>query len=110
MKHHHSFENKKQNTLLGGSDYADSKKLTTVQPTAPGPSSLIVWVLGPKLKNSFPNKQSTRPDLFFCSINNNPQSTEAEYLVSVIYAGSPGEASIAVVLIFGEKVVKLCLV
>lgn len=56
-------------------------KNTTAQHTAPGLSSLIAWALGPKLKISFPNKQSTRTDLFFCSINNNPQSTEAEYLV-----------------------------
>lgn len=87
LKHHHSFENKKQNTLLGDSDYADSKKFTRVQPTAPGLSSLIAWALGPKLKNSFPNKQSTRTDLFFCSTNNNPLSTKAEYLVYIIYAG-----------------------
>lgn len=64
VKHHHLFENKKWNTFLGGSEYADSKKLTTVQPTAPGPSSLIARVLRPKLKNSFPNKQSTRTDFF----------------------------------------------
>lgn len=56
-------------------------KNTTAQHTAPGLSSLIAWALGPKLKISFPNKQSTRTDLLFCSINNNPQSTEAEYLV-----------------------------
>lgn len=55
--------------------------MLTVQHTALGLSSLIAWALGPKLKISFPNKQSTRTDLFFCSINNNPQSTEAEYLV-----------------------------
>lgn len=81
LKCHHSFENKKQNTFLGGSDYADSKKLTTMRATAPGLSSLIAWALSPKLKNSFPYKQSPRTDLFFCSINNSPQSTVAEHLV-----------------------------
>lgn len=65
LKCHHSFENKKQNTFLGGSDYADSKKLTTMQATAPGLRSLIDWALGLKLKNFFPNKQSPRTDLFF---------------------------------------------
>lgn len=53
LKCHHSFENKKQNTLLRGSDYADSKKLTTMQPTAPELSSIIACALGPKLKISF---------------------------------------------------------
>lgn len=46
-----------------------------MQPTAPVLSSIIACALGPKLKISF------LPNLFFCSINNNPQSTEAEYLV-----------------------------
>lgn len=59
------------------------QKLTTAQDTAPGltTTTLIALTLGPKLKNSFPNKQSTRTNFFFCSINNNPQSAQAEYLV-----------------------------
>lgn len=90
------------------------QKLTTVQETAPGLTTVtfIAWTLGPRLKNSFPNKQSTRTNLkFFCSVNNNPQSSEAEHLACFnMQVNQPGgEANNAVALIFGEKVVKLCL-
>lgn len=89
------------------------QELPTVQNTAPGLTTitLIAWTLGPKLKSSFPNKQSTRTNLFFCSVNNNAQPTEAKYLVCFkMRVNQPGgEASNTVALNFGEKVVKLCL-
>lgn len=89
------------------------QKLTTAQDTAPGltTTTLIALTLGPKLKNSFPNKQSTRTNFFFAPsiiiLSQHKLNIWCSLICKLTNQGV--EASNVVALIFGEKVVKLCL-